>query len=83
MAINLPGKEFKESIKSLNEVLEQEGKPKIKFIGAKKEIVVENFINTVLDYIETKRAYILPDNVIKFYNEYVVAPDEKETIPRL
>ena len=78
MAKSIPAKEFKAAVKSLNEVLAEAEEPKIKIVGVKKEDVVEEFTNTILNFIEEDRADELPDTVIEFYNEYIANEEEEE-----
>jgi len=77
MAKEIPGKEFKSSVKEFNTLLKKNEESTIKVVGVKKEAVVEEFTNKVLDYIEKDKAADLPDEVIDFYNTYIVE-DEKD-----
>lgn len=78
MAKSIPAKEFKAAVKSLNEVLAEAEEEKIKIVGVKKEVVVEKFTNSVLNFIDEDRADELPDNVIDFYNDHIASEDEDE-----
>ncbi|MDP8268195.1 MAG: hypothetical protein P9L97_05650 [Candidatus Tenebribacter davisii] len=77
MAKVIPGKEFKEAIKALNEVLKVAEEDSIKIVGIKKEVVVTEFTNKVLDFIENDKAQDLPDAVIDFYNNYIVEGEDE------
>jgi len=79
MAKNIPGKEFKEALKALNEVLKTAGEDTIKVVGIKKEVVVEEFTNKILDFIEKDKAADLPDETIDFYNKFIVIDDADDT----
>lgn len=79
MAKNIPGKEFKEAIKSFNEVLKAAKSPAIKFVGVKKEAVLKDFIAKVLGYIDNDKVAELPDDVIDFYNNHIVEEDPKDS----
>lgn len=78
MAKNIPSKEFKAAIKALNEILKDQEKDVIKVVGVTKEDVLENFTNSILDFIENDKAADLPDATIDFYNEYIVDSGEEE-----
>lgn len=78
MAREIPAKEFKEAIKALNGLLKEEGEDTIKMVGVKKVDVIENFTTIILGFIEEDKSDKLPDNVIDFYNEYIVADESEE-----
>jgi len=75
MAKSIPAKEFKSAVKSLNGALTKAGDDKIKIVGVRKEVVVEEFTNTVLDYIDEDNAEALPDDVIDFYNDHIASTE--------
>lgn len=78
MAKSIPGKEFKAAVKALNKVLKADKKEIIKLSGgAKKEDVVISFTEAILEYIEADKVEKLPDEVIDFYNDYVVEAEEE------
>ena len=78
MARSIPTQDFRTAIKSLNETLVKTNKPKIKFVGVKKEVVIEEFINTVLNFIEDKETKLLSEKVIDFYNTYVATEEDPD-----
>jgi len=78
MAKNIPTNEFKAAIKEFNKVLKSVEKKTIKFVGIKKETVLEEFTKHVLNFIENNKASDLPDIVIDFYNTHIVQ-DENST----
>lgn len=79
MAKSIPTKEFKVAVKAFNTVLKNsEGETPIKVVTVKKEKILENFTNKVLDFIEKDKAADLPDEVIDFYNEHIVEEEEEK-----
>lgn len=71
MKTTIPSQEFKAVIKSLNRFLKQDGHEKIRVVRVAKKQVLDDFINTVLDFIENDKAEELPGDVIDCWNEYV------------
>ena len=78
MAKKMDAQEFKEAVKALNAVLKKAGEPTIKMVGAKKDDIVRDFTNKVLDYIENDNVENLPDSAINVYNKYIVDTNEDE-----
>lgn len=78
MAKEIPTKEFKTALTALNSLLkDSEGENPIKVVGVKKEKVITDFTNKVLDFIEKDNAADLPDVVIDFYNNFIVDDDDE------
>lgn len=77
----MPNKEFKKAVTDLNVVLKAEKKPVIKIVAVKKTTVIENFTNSILDFIENDNVAALPESVIDFYNEYIVVDADDDTTP--
>lgn len=80
MAKKLPKDEFKSALTALNEVLKESGDTQIKFVGVKKNEVVENFTKKVIEFIEQEKIEKLPDEVINFYNDHIAneEPDDDD-----
>ena len=79
MAKSIPAKEFKAAVQAFNVVLkEADGENSIKVVAVKKDQVIEDFTNKVLDFIEKDKAAELPDIVIDFYNDYIVEENSTE-----
>lgn len=76
MSKKMPVAEFKAAVKALNAVLKEDGKAAIKVVGVAKDTVIENFTNTVLDFIENDRAADLPDEAIELYNEHIATEED-------
>lgn len=76
MAKKIPSKEFKIALTGLNDVLKKADKKPIKFVAVEKEVVVENFIKTIVSFIDADKIVELPDNVIDFYNTYIVDDED-------
>jgi hypothetical protein len=75
MARAIPATEFKEAIKALNGVLKKDGGKPIKVVGVKKEDVLKEFTDNILEFIENDKVETLPNNVIEFYNNHVATDD--------
>lgn len=75
MAKSIPAKEFKEAMNDLNKIL---GKNKIKIVGVKKVEVIEQFTDSVLDFIDNGKDAELPDSVINVYNTYIANEEGEE-----
>ena len=78
MAKNIPAKEFKAAIKELNLILIEKGEDKIKIVNSKKEDIISEFTNCVLNFIDVDDAESLPDAVIDIYNKYIASENKEE-----
>jgi len=79
MSKNFPSAEFKTAVKALNVVLKEEKMSVIKIVTVKKEKVIESFTTSVLDFIDNDNVAALPENVIDFYNAYIVSDEDSES----
>jgi len=79
MAKKFPTNEFKAAVKALNKVLKEAEKTPIKFVGVKREEIVENFTNVIIDYREQDIVEQLPDEAINFYNNHIASTEEDDS----
>ena len=54
--MNIPGKQLKSAVKSLNDFLKESDETPIKIVGVKKDLVIENFKKVINDRIDNDTA---------------------------
>lgn len=83
MAKTIPASEFKVAVKALNAVLKENEETPVKTVGVEggKAVIIENFTNVVLDYMDNDRTEELPEEVIDLYNEYLVDDEDGDEEP--